>query len=334
MLRLTCKRLILDDGGRIDLSGKGYKGGQHKGFQGFSYKGESKQSKENNFGGGGGAGLMGGGGAGFATKGVSGYNGGKGGRPYGNKKLTPKVLMGSGGGTGLFNMKGTSGGGAIIIECDDCIIIGSGSNRGNRNTNNNNKFLGVNNNNNFNDAASFAAIAAAAVREVTFNGASVSPTTGNGDNKEDEQGSSDGSVIIGDSDDDDDSSDEFTSDSDSEVATNPKFKNNVSINNSNFVKQYDRLTSVIFCNGEHDLKHEDYVGCGSGGSIWLKAPKIINNGVIKAIGGRCLNRTNKKEYYGNGGMGRVRIDINTDNELLVRKGTIRPKIGFLHFYEG
>ena len=55
--------------------------------------------------------------------------------------------------------------------------------------------------------------------------------------------------------------------------------------------------------------------------------------MIEAIGGRCLNRSNKKEYYGNGGMGRIRIDINKENELLVRRGTIRPKIGFMHFYD-
>ena len=98
VLRIHCNSLILENGGRISVTGKGYKGGEKGGFQGHSYKRGSypRQSTSPNYGGGGGKPGYGwyhnyGAGAGYASKGGDGvpHKGrvAKGGDTYGDKTL-------------------------------------------------------------------------------------------------------------------------------------------------------------------------------------------------------------------------------------------------------
>ena len=66
-------------------------------------------------------------------------------------------------------------------------------------------------------------------------------------------------------------------------------------------------------------------GAGSGGSIYLKASRIINNGIIEAVGG---------ENAFQGGEGRIRIDCDNSNKEKINqnKGKINPKIGHQDTY--
>ena len=136
-LKIHCKQLILDSGSCIDLTGRGYSGGKLGGYQGCSYKNNvSNKPIQSNFanygGGGGGTGDNGpfscGGGGGYATQGFN-FGSVKGGDIYGNKQLFT-VYLGSGGGGGGKNVigyAGTNGGGAIVIECEQSIVISRNS---------------------------------------------------------------------------------------------------------------------------------------------------------------------------------------------------------------
>lgn len=127
----------------------------------------------------------------------------------------------------------------------------------------------------------------------------------------------------------------------------------------------------ISVNGENvtDARNK-WSGCGSGGSIYLKSPKIINNGLISAVGGK--NKPSGSNYQrkdirsGSGGNGRIRIDCSKENLRFVEyniddkngaptrqsstrsifsnvfrmgqknndnvcTGVIQPGIGYLHF---
>ena len=287
IFNIKCDSLILDNNGKIDLTGKGYEGGQLWGYQGYSYANNklnysgSSQSQLNNFGGGGGNSLDGlGGGGGYGTNGNDGFLGGKGGISFGNSKLSlianKGIYMGSGGG----GINGTCGGGIIIIQCTkwikllskNCKIIANGENAIQSATNNNN---------NTNDKNDF------------------------------------GNVKM-------------------------------------------------------------YVGCGSGGSIYLRTPVLLNNGSIEAIGGRNVfgdddgrnggnNNDNVKAQtiaspkqqgpirkfskrkkkssinsnvgvenkiqenrtcFGDGGMGRIRIDCTKDSILTLKQSVINPGVGY------
>ena len=219
------------------IIGKGYHGGRGNKCQGWTYTNNlPKRSHNNNVGGGGGTGTTtlpgGGGGGGYGTNGKDGLyysdtngNGGKGGISYGNSEIklignnNNKLLLGSGGGCGHDTHNayyGTNGGGSIIIECKNNIIIE---------------------------------------------------------------------------------------------------------NNSN-----------ILTNGEN-RKDNIYSGCGSGGTIYLKAGKVIvNNGLISSIGGINKNGPNGP---GAGGFGRIRIDCTKENKIKYidntnnYTGIFRPKIGFI-----
>ena len=82
----------------------------------------------------------------------------------------------------------------------------------------------------------------------------------------------------------------------------------------------------ILANGENENNY--WSGCGSGGSIYLKAKQIINNGLIQAIGGknivtrRVFNMNKNSTRGGQGGMGRIRIDCN-----VLGYGKIKPEVG-------
>ena len=54
---------------------------------------------------------------------------------------------------------------------------------------------------------------------------------------------------------------------------------------------------VICANGENNYQVNTKKGCGSGGSIYIKAPKVVNEGIICAIGGRNItfNNNNNNE---------------------------------------
>ena len=82
-------------------------------------------------------------------------------------------------------------------------------------------------------------------------------------------------------------------------------------------------------------KSHDVPGCGSGGSIYIKAPKIENYGTISAVGG--YNIKDGKHCDGSGGYGRIRFDCNKENTKYFQKlfgynGIIEPKIGCLKFF--
>ena len=66
-------------------------------------------------------------------------------------------------------------------------------------------------------------------------------------------------------------------------------------------------------------------GAGSGGSIYLKAGTVVNQGVIEAVGG-----TNAWQ----GGDGRIRIDCDNSKKQKINqdKGTVIPKIGHQDAY--
>ncbi|KAJ5077600.1 bonus isoform c-related [Anaeramoeba ignava] len=137
------QRVVIEKGGRIDLSGKGYRGGDAvaqsfngKANQGESYLGYGGDDQVANSGGGG-AGLgssafggFGGGGGGYGDQGkdaeanrYSGqlHPGAKGGEIYGDEKIST-LYLGSGGGSGhpysngQTKGKGGNGGGAIFIQ--------------------------------------------------------------------------------------------------------------------------------------------------------------------------------------------------------------------------
>ena len=127
ILRIKCTNLTLEDGAKITVNGKGYKGGKNMWYQGESYQGIAKESRLNNYGGGGGGavGVVGAGGGGYGTNGMNGSNnGGRGGIAYGDAQLTV-LHLGSGGGYGP-GWSGSNGGGAIVIECKNSIIIDKG----------------------------------------------------------------------------------------------------------------------------------------------------------------------------------------------------------------
>ncbi|KAJ5078390.1 bonus isoform c-related [Anaeramoeba ignava] len=144
VLKIFAKsRIIIEKGGKIDLTGKGYRGGEAvpqcydgKAKQGESFNGKGGDLQEANKGGGG-AGLgtssfggYGGGGGGYGAKGddaepnrYSGqvHPGAKGGETYGDEKIT-ELYMGSGGGSGhpysngQTKGKGGNGGGALLLQ--------------------------------------------------------------------------------------------------------------------------------------------------------------------------------------------------------------------------
>ena len=220
LLKLHGKSLILEKCAIINVNGKGYRGGKSSkvsgGYHGYSYNWESNESENANYGGGGGGiatsigtvsiGVFSGfgrlyvGGGGDGTEGKHATNskktGSEGGQCYGDETLS-RVNLCSGGGCGSEICKNhieSIGGDAIIIECDESIVISKGAS--------------------------------------------------------------------------------------------------------------------IMANGENE-KHFYGSGCGSGGSIFLKAPKIVNDGLIQAIGG--INRNGNGGY--GAGMGRIRIDCEKDSEI-------------------
>ena len=121
---IKCNNLTIKNGGKIDVTGKGYRGGC-KYYQGESLNGIGIKSNENNCGGGGG-GYYGGGG-GYGTIGQNGDGYGKGGSIYGNDKLDI-LYLGSGGGGGGYYGSGGSGGGVIKIMCKNQILIEKNAN--------------------------------------------------------------------------------------------------------------------------------------------------------------------------------------------------------------
>ena len=82
----------------------------------------------------------------------------------------------------------------------------------------------------------------------------------------------------------------------------------------------------ITANGGDNMSRWSRIGCGSGGSIYLKAPIIINNGKIEARGGRNINRSSNA---GNGGDGRIRIDCSKKCRQDLMQSEVIPCIGFL-----
>lgn len=82
----------------------------------------------------------------------------------------------------------------------------------------------------------------------------------------------------------------------------------------------------IICANGGDTTSEYLAGCGSGGSIYLRARRIINDGKIEALGGR----TGSKEINnGFGGFGRIRID---SNEKYLNEGVVLPAVGMFGQY--
>jgi hypothetical protein len=65
-------------------------------------------------------------------------------------------------------------------------------------------------------------------------------------------------------------------------------------------------------------------GAGAGGSIWLVAPSIVNDGVISAAGGRNSYLNGASPTDGGGGDGRIRVD--TDGGV-TPSGSFLPAIG-------
>ncbi|KAJ5074828.1 hypothetical protein M0811_07871 [Anaeramoeba ignava] len=152
VLKIKAKSMIIiEKGGKIDLSGKGYRGGDAvpqctngKAKQGESFNGRGGDLQDANKGGGG-AGLgcssfgsIGGGGGGYGTKGEDSepnrwqggnHPGGKGGEIYGDEKIT-QLYLGSGGGSGhpysngQTKGKGGNGGGALLLEANTIINNG------------------------------------------------------------------------------------------------------------------------------------------------------------------------------------------------------------------
>ena len=123
--------LSVDTGGKVSVTGKGYRGGGGIGwgsyadsaYQGESYAGVGVRSYVNNFGGGGGGhggnGNYGGSGGSYGTAGWQ-YNDILAGLPYGIDDLRQKIYLGSGGGGGQSNWDwcgatGGSGGGVVIL---------------------------------------------------------------------------------------------------------------------------------------------------------------------------------------------------------------------------
>ena len=79
----------------------------------------------------------------------------------------------------------------------------------------------------------------------------------------------------------------------------------------------------ITANGEN-VDCNEWSGCGSGGSIWIRAPIIKNNGIISAVGGKNIfkdAKSGKKPLGGSGGNGRIRIDCDKAKSKL---GNIKP----------
>ena len=134
--------LIIEKGGKINVSGLGYQGGgRYESGDSFNSFGELGQTSSN-VGGGGGSKtyeLGCGGGGGYSSKGDNGCSGkgfgfgnktkyrdgidGEGGNIYGDEKLSV-CHFGSGGGGGDFgDSKGGNGGGIIIIDCKKNIVM-------------------------------------------------------------------------------------------------------------------------------------------------------------------------------------------------------------------
>ena len=153
-LLLEALEVIIKSNGKIDVDGKGYRGGKAKNKEsnGTAYQGESlngigsMNTAANDGGGGGGIGSSsygsnGGGGGGYGSKGNNaepntypngtGNNpGGIGGNVYGDSKLST-LHLGSGGGSGhpynsANGYTGGNGGGAIQITADKIVIGHSG----------------------------------------------------------------------------------------------------------------------------------------------------------------------------------------------------------------
>ncbi|MDD5449560.1 MAG: SpvB/TcaC N-terminal domain-containing protein [Candidatus Omnitrophica bacterium] len=146
-LIIKCKGVVNIEG-KIDVSGKGYRGGTITGgsaYQGESYSGSGGISYVKN-GGGGGGGQQGqeegwycgdgGGGGGYGTAGNNGGEdrggAGQGGDIYGNEQMDILYLGSGGGGGGSFNAAGAvdgggggAGGGAVKITAHSIIIKGS-----------------------------------------------------------------------------------------------------------------------------------------------------------------------------------------------------------------
>ncbi|KAJ5071533.1 bonus isoform c-related [Anaeramoeba ignava] len=143
-IRLNIRdKLVIESGGKIDLTGLGYRGGEavNQATEGRAKQGESHNGKggdqqtANNGGGGGGLGTgafggYGGGGGGYGTKGKdagantysSGFHpGATGGDTYGDEQIST-LYRGSGGGSGhpysngQTKGKGGNGGGALLIR--------------------------------------------------------------------------------------------------------------------------------------------------------------------------------------------------------------------------
>ena len=105
---------------------------------------------------------------------------------------------------------------------------------------------------------------------------------------------------------------------------------------------------TICANGDniYDLKNK-WSGCGSGGTIYLYAPKLINHGSIMAVGGKNIANKKNGAKSGIGGMGRIRIDCNqqyckqfqqnTNSQSLFgslwksnsNQGVVKPGVGHL-----
>eukprot|EP01084_Bolivina_argentea_P281068 480841_1 len=149
-LHIICTgNIILEPNSSIDLNGVGYHGGKGSNMTGESYNAQSIQGSNANIGGGGGGKGRCGGGGGYGTCGKNGdnlhddgpkpqasdlsiYAGkmyeisgsaamGKGGKTYGNKKLSI-LHLGSGGGS-VITHNGGCGGGALRIVCFGKIIL-------------------------------------------------------------------------------------------------------------------------------------------------------------------------------------------------------------------
>lgn len=114
-------RLEIKAGGKINLDGKGYRGGSSS-YQGESYTGLGRANLEaNGGGGGGGAGGRAGAGGGYGTAGQN--NGSiKGGGVYGDESISsPDVWMGSGGGGRFYSnvsYPGGNGGGSLYLTAE------------------------------------------------------------------------------------------------------------------------------------------------------------------------------------------------------------------------
>ncbi|MFT6162678.1 MAG: UDP-3-O-[3-hydroxymyristoyl] glucosamine N-acyltransferase [Myxococcota bacterium] len=66
-------------------------------------------------------------------------------------------------------------------------------------------------------------------------------------------------------------------------------------------------------------------GAGSGGSIWLVASSIVNDGTVSALGGRNLYSNGASATDGGGGEGRIRLDTEG---AVTPSGSFLPAVGY------